>query len=367
MNPYHLGEVIGPELLKREFKELCLLNIHLFFENNELMLLFYKKVALDSIRFNDMIYSTLNQYVQRYVPKYIGNFSKAGITGDLFFGVDDNGLIEGIPFSGSIDVNIIKKMFINAISNSRGVRILDEDNCEYDDSIVDYYYSNLNINIYDLNLPNTKSIDFKRNVLKQTSELSELENKNQILSNSWKIYHILNTQWQQKLSKYTGKLLNYLTNNEMRLEVINYVANDFKSNDSYDQSKLGDILEFFSQDSSYYMDLSFTVDYIEEIIKNPYSPIKWLIAYKDHMLIKIKQTKPVPPSQKPDTGLYLKFCNNVSNINTFLMTSNSDIKFYLIKISVPNLKSGYLEYRYNSLSPWQSRKRINTSYGPSCI
>ena len=368
MNPqYYLGDIIGPELLKREFKELCLLNMHIFFENNELMLLFYKKIALDSLRFNDMIYYTLNQYVQRYLPKYIGNFSKAGISGDLYFGVNDCGLIEGIPFYGNIELEIIKKMLLNAVSNSRGVRIVDDNSIQYDKSIVDFYYTNLKINIYSLNLIDSDSIEFEMNKDQQFDELAKLEKKNQQIIDSWKIYHHLNNMWHQTLSKYAGKLLNYLTDNDMRKEVINFVLNDFKSNNSYDKSKLKSIIDFLSHESSYYEELLISIDYIEEIIKNPYYPIKWIISYKDYMLANIKKTKPIPPSIKPESCLYLKYCNNISNISSFLMSSNSDINFYLIKISVPIMESTYLEYRYTDHSPWISRKRVNGNLGPSCI
>jgi hypothetical protein len=367
MDSFHLGEIFGPELLKREFKELCLQNMHLFFENNELMLLFYKKVTLDSLRFNDMIYYTLDQYVQRYLPKYIGNFSKAEFSGDLYFGINDCGLIEGIPFCGNIDIDIIKKMCIESMNNTRGIRVFDNNEIEYDNTIVESYYSALEIDIYGLHTPNTDTLEFRKSHYSQIAELTKLEKKNQNIVNSWEKFHHLNFLWKQKLSKYAGKLLNYLINDDMRNETIQYIIKDFNTNDSYDKSKLKSIIDFFSKDSSFYVDLTLSVDYIEEIIKDPYSPIKFLISYKDHILSELKKLKPSPPILKPDSNLYLKHCNNVSNINTFLMTSNPDIKFFLIKISVKHIPNSYLEYRYNKLSPWLSRKRINSTYGPSCI
>jgi hypothetical protein len=370
MDSYNLGQIIGPELLNREYKELCLSDIHLFFDKNDLVILFYSEIKtlnLNSIKFNDMIYFTLNNYVQKYIPKYIGNFSKANIAGDLFFGINDNGFIEGIPFFGVIDIGIINKMFNSAIYNSRGVYINDDNSIKYDKSVVDLYYTNIKVSITNINIPDSNSIEFNKIKLQQINKLNKLKKKNQQLKDSWDIFHNLYIKWQIKLTKYAGKLVNYLTNEDMRIEVINYIINDFKLNISYDQSKLESIISFFSQDLSFYIDLSFSVDSIEEIIKSPYSPIKWLIKYKDHILSKIKKIKPIAPTSKPDPNLYLKYCNNISNISSFLITSDPDIKFYLIKISIPKIESTYLEYRYNQFLSWQSKERINSYYGPSCI
>lgn len=368
MSRFCLGEVFGNECLRCEFKEVCLRDIHIFFIKNELVSFFYKKTRLDPLRFNNMIYLTLDEYVYRYGAKYIGNFSKASISGDLYFGVNDKGIIEGIPFYGNIDIKHIKKMFINYMNNSRGVRINNEtQELEYDNSIVESYYSALDINIIELQLPKTNTLEFSKKHYSQITELIKLEEKNQKIINMWKKFHYLNSEWQQKLNKYAGKLLNYLINDELKNELIKYIIRDFEINKSYDISNLKPIIDFFSKDPSYYVNLTFSVDYIEEIIKNPYSPIKWLISYKDSMLTEIKKQKPVQPVVKPEHNLYLRYCNNISNINTYLLLSSPEIKFFLVKINIKHIPKTYLEYRYNKLKPWVSRKRIDNQSGPSCI
>ena len=50
-----------------------------------------------------MIDDILIEYMKKYIPKYIGNFSKAEIDGNLYIGVDDIGYIEGIPYFGELD------------------------------------------------------------------------------------------------------------------------------------------------------------------------------------------------------------------------------------------------------------------------
>jgi hypothetical protein len=366
MNPYYLGMTIGPELLKREFKELCLSYIQMFFSEEEAKQMLYNDIPLNPTRFNEMIYYTLDQYIQKYVPKYIGNFSKAEISGDLYIGVDDSGLIEGIPFNGKLDNLVIKKMFIDAMSNSRGIRINADGSLTNDPSVIDFYYENMKIHVYDLHKHESKSLDFVKNRMHQKSKLTRLNEFNETIAKMWESYNVVYAEWLAKLNKYAGKLLNYLTDDSMRIEVIKYVIDDFKANSIYDQSKLIEIIDFFLQDKENFKKILFDIDNIGEIIKNPYSPIKWLISYKDKTLADIKKSKPICPVLKSDSTNHLRFCKSIKNISTNLMSTSDDIKFYLIKITIPTIHNTYLEYRSGNSSPWISRKRILTKDGPSC-
>ena len=120
---YMLGQMIGPELLDREFKEFCLQKLNLYFTEDDIINLIYHSKPLDNIIWNKMINSQIYDYFIKYIPKYIGNFSKAGINGTLFFGIDDMGFIEGIPYYGRLSKKSVKNMIISCIINSRGIRI----------------------------------------------------------------------------------------------------------------------------------------------------------------------------------------------------------------------------------------------------
>jgi hypothetical protein len=116
-------------------------------------------------------------------------------------------------------------------------------------------------------------------------------------------------------------------------------------------------------DDYYYDSISFCDGEIDEIIKIEYTPIRWLIAYKDHMLAKIKELKPVIPTYRPITNMYLKFFNNISNISSFLLP---DIKMYLLKITIPYIPDVYCEYKYLGHSTWHSKERAIVLGQVSC-
>ena len=67
----------------------------------------------------------------------------------MYIGVDDNGLIEGIPYYGTLTPKKIAQMIYSAKVNSRGVRLIDDKEI-YDDTLIDEYYSRLNFEIVPL-------------------------------------------------------------------------------------------------------------------------------------------------------------------------------------------------------------------------
>ena len=97
-----IGKYIGSETINVEFKELCFNSLINYFDNKTLYNFLYNDRVLNSKTFNNMVLNELTGYINKYIPKYMGNFSKANITGELYIGVDDNVLIEGIPYYGTL-------------------------------------------------------------------------------------------------------------------------------------------------------------------------------------------------------------------------------------------------------------------------
>ena len=361
---YFLGQIIGTELLKREFKELCLQNIDIYFTTSEIQQLIYNNKILDRICFNKMMLNIINQNIVKYMPKYIGNFSKAAISGEIIFGINDFGCVEGIPFYGELTTDIVSDMIMSAMSNSRGVQINLDGSISYDSDIVKWYYQNLQIQIIKLN---SSEADTKYNYEQSIQLITQRRQKNKELQRIWSIYTSEQEKWHSLMTRYGGKLLKYLVDPELKQELIDYIIDTFDKNDTYDKSKLKDILKFFDQSDDVFRSMVFTLDIIEQILKDEYSPIKWLINYKDKCLKYIKKMKPLAPiSPISDSMIYYQFMNNVKNIRSQLLMS-SDINFYIIRITVPNMLNTYLEYRNKIFGVWLSKKRIDTDRGPSCI
>lgn len=360
---YYIGQNFGPETISCEYKEVCLQDLQLYFSLQNIMDLIYGNSMFDDKLFNDMICMTIRNYINKYVPKYCGNFSKGGIAGTLYIGVDDMGIVDGFPFYGNIDVDSIKQIVQSTMVNCRGICCLN-DEYMYDQDVVKWYYDHMKIEVHRLGYDEYNH-ELEHRV--SANRLRRLEDINGRTMRQWDIFIRENNMWQVKRIKYGGKLVNYLIDDDMRKDLIKYVIDEFEAHPSYDRKQLENMLKFYSHNINYYKQLRFTLDYIETFFNDFYSPVRWLINYKDSILTKLKKVKPIRPIERPDIKLYLRFCNNIQNIRPYLIqTKNCDLNFYIIKITFPILNNAYLEYRYTETSQWISRARISLSTGPSC-
>lgn len=352
---YILGGFLGPEDLYNEYKELCLSNIHLYFSYDEIYFFTKYNIFIDKNKWNLMIDDILIEYMKKYIPKYIGNFSKAEINGNLYIGVDDTGYIEGIPYFGELDTTKIREYIFLTINYARGIN----EKYKYDSDTVLWYYNNLDIKIYKLD---TKFENKKKIYDLSIEHLNILENHNKIIEDKWNNYKKKYDEWLYNLTKYSGKLISYLIEDDMRLNLINFVINDFKNNKLYDQNKLKDILEFYNQDKKEFEKIVFSIDEIEKVIKDQYSPIGYIMKFKDFIIEQIRELKPINPITKPDKFLYYRFANKISNIRAHLQ--NLDVNFYLIKITIPYKLNTYIEYYLPNSKIWICKSRTIIANGP---
>jgi hypothetical protein len=229
--------------------------------------------------------------------------------------------------------------------------------------IRDAYFRYIKCDIIELEIPKKDTVAYYKLHTEQQNKLSEFEAKCKKINDIWDNYDYLYKKYILKLDRYKGKLVSYLINSELRAEIVVFILNDFEQNESLDKTYLQDIIEFYLHDDSYYDSISFSDGEIDEIIKMEYTPIRWLIAYKDYMLAKIKKLKPMIPTYRPITTMYLKFFNNISNISSFLLP---DIKMYLLKITIPYIPDVYCEYKYVGKSGWHSKERAIVLGQVSC-
>lgn len=358
-----IGKYIGSESINIEFKELCFNSLINYFDSKTVYNLLYNDKMLNSKTFNNMVLNELTGYIDRYIPKYIGNFSKANITGELYIGVDDNGLIEGIPYYGTLTPKKIAQMIYSAKVNSRGVRLIDDKEI-YDDTLIDEYYSRLKFEIVHLQFFDNK--DLIDDIIKSKEKLFEVEKYNDELSIAWKNYEEIYAKWIYEHNLYSDKLINILMNKEIRKELKKYVTEEFNKNHNLNKTKLNTILSFYSHTKQYYEKLVFNIESINQIIHDIYNPIVWLMKFKDYRLTQIRKSKPYPPLYRPNKNKYHMFCNNLSNFRSQLYNLNNDLNFYLIKFEIPNIENSFLEYRNPNSIKWLSKSRILTQDGPSC-
>jgi len=225
------GYNFGRETFTNEYKEICLENIELYFTIDEINKFLFSNSRFNYSRFNSMIHSTLDNSIYKYLPKYIGNFSKAGISGNIYFGISDNGIIEGIPWYGKLTKKIIRRMIKNVLSSdrSRGVKI-DEftEDIEYDNDVLDWYYKNLNIAITKLNVDPTLIED---KYIRNMKKLHLLIAQNKIIEKEWEKYNLLYKKWHTKISRYSNRLNNFILDDSLYVEIIDFIKDEVSDKD----------------------------------------------------------------------------------------------------------------------------------------
>lgn len=351
-----LGMNIGRETIYKEYKELCFQNLHNYFNDLSLYDLLYRYKKLDKNIFNRMVRNNLNEYFIKYIPKYLSIFSKSKISGELYIGVNDIGNLEGIPYFGKLNIIFIKNLIKNSMQYSRGI-----DNNIISDKIKDYYYNNINIEIIKLDFFDKDEIIDDLNNTNRL--LNSLEESNNIIKNQWILYHHTYNLWQNKIKKYSVKLINLLSNDIIRNEIKDYIIENYNGGSI---SRLNEILKYFDNNNNYYKNNVFTLEYIQNIINDINHPIRWVINFKDDKLNILKKQKPIPPTYKVNDRIYHLFCNNICNFRSHLYKSNNNIYFYIIRITF-NIKDDslnkYIEYRNINSIKWLAKTRILDNIG----
>ena len=358
------GYNFGKETFTNEYKEICLENIELFFTIDEINNFLFNNIELDHTKFNSMIIAILDSSIYKNLAKYIGNFSKAGSNGNIYFGVSDDGIIEGIPYYGKLTTKVIRRMIDNVLSSdrSRGVKIdIITGNIEYDDNIVDWYYKNLRITITKLDIDESTIEDkYTQNMKKLRSLIA----KNKIIEKEWHLYNIIYKKWHTIITRYSDRLNNFILDDSLYNEVISYIKINIT-----DKDELKRILTFYYDKSNFDEFIKNNNKKVRTIYDNPSNPIIWLIRFKDSKTLYYKSLKPIKPRLRPVKNINLIFTKHISNIIAHLLKkSNPNFGLNLIKFHIPNLENSYLIYRDTIASKWKSRSRTLLSDGtPACF
>ena len=351
------GHNFGKETIRNEFKQICLT-----FEEEESKQLLLNKKTLSYSKFNSMIYDTLNNAIYKYIPRYFSIFSKACLSGNLYLGINDDGIIEGIPWYGKLTKKIIKRMIRNVLESdrSRGIKI-NEFTGEYeiDDRVLDWYYTNLEITITKLN---TDPELIKQSHVNKLKKLHDLIERNKKLEKEQEEFKIIYDKWHKIIFRYSGKLNNFIIDDTLYDEVITFIKESIKN-----KKYLKYVLDFYKDKTNFDEFISNNDKKIRTIYDNPSNPIIWIIRFKDMKTAHYKYLKPKKPYIKPINNLYSTFSSHVQNITPFLLESDKEVNLYVISISFPFRMNTLLQFRDTIASEWKERKRCLLSTGePTC-
>jgi len=279
---------------------------------------------------NERIKESIKFSLNKYFLKYLSGWNHADIkleTGHLYFGIDDDGAICGIPYRGHINNQFImnhlryllKKTSLTPKQQNNFMKKVDLDIISVKPSKVDtmknYYYQ----------------LDQEKKHVENVADYSEK-------------YSI----WCDKLKKYSVKLIKYLNHPVLRKELINFIRDNNNTNaqeiidcinthNEWEKLPLGDINSLKKNSRNFYF---------------------WVTTFKDVMVIKIKKERPVYNAVR--TINYETFYRS-AKLMGHLFSSDESINFYVIKISIPNTKK---QISIETSKGIQIFKRYHTIQGP---
>lgn len=344
-NKYVYNTIYTKETDHKEFKSFFtdISIINSFIDNHSLKLL-----QSGHWIFNPVTIKTIKTYFKTYLPKYIACYSHPLCTsngGELYIGIDDDGIMHGIPYKGELKINF--KKIIDKIFEERLI------NCK--DECINEYKQCINIEL--IKLSTDTVINYNRGNYKlnnnhhqkclqpyQSQPYQYYINK---LNTQEKIYHkyLLNKKkWEDIFNQYTSKLHDLLNKENFRLEIIDYI----KSHSTNHYDLIADL-----RTGKKYKQQTFTeISKIKDDITNIFY---WVIRFKDARISFLKNIKPKCPKlyYNDNTPAFL-LCNTPLMIPTWL-ERNSSLNLYIIKIIIGgNISSTkYLKYKDKVTKKWK--------------
>ncbi len=338
-----LGDNIGfRETLETELKEFIIkIDPALYYDENEIIDTINTGI-IDHDKFNAIIFDNLNHYFKYYLPKYISVYANSKLdNAELYIGIDDFGEITGIPFFGNFNENILNGFL---------------------PSIIPFIKSDTN-NEYDL----LKKIKFE--IIPLIKDMDYLDDSFQNIINEYfdkkhkyekEYFENLRErlQWKEKVDYYLTKLVDYMNKPNYKKELIDFINS---SEDSYKYKNVIDQLE-----NNEYIDIE-NYNQIEIRKQNKNDIIHWVTTYKDMMIDKLKNNKPVKiPYVSFSTNIYNYQFTMLNNLRYRFCKNNKNINYYLIKITLPTKNIGNVYFKNFDSDNWIMRTRAIVNGAPGC-
>lgn len=306
MSRFQYNDYNGPETVQTEYK---LFTFHpkgtLLDPNDET----YAENLLRSGDwiFNQQVINNLEFYLDTYIPKYTTAFlshDSETENGEMYFGVSDDGFIQGVPYQGELDIESIR---------SKVNSILDSDLIQSDHNLKDYVQ---------IELIKIDTSDFVLS-LEHQKTIEDYFSQKKIYDEKLGKYLEKKKKWCQRMDYYSDRLHSLLNNPESRSAFLQYVL-----------IKAPDNKELHSLLLSPYQFTAKTGEEISILKENKDGIWYWITRWKDEMSDFVKTMKPQPP---PGLGNRVYAHNIITTIVDmiphWLNNNSNNINLYLLKFS----------------------------------
>lgn len=358
---------LGCETEETEYKVFTL-NSYNMGRNDGLTLL---KTAIWSFEY--LIKPTIQNYIKTYFAKYFATFSHPRTTvksGTFYIGVDDDGIVHGIPFKGELSCEFILQEIRKTIKSLRGFN--------GSDCIKDYMnLVKIEIIKLDKNDYTTKLEFFNLDVNFNTKTHLKLKNKNKIEDLKLKEYKTKKRHWEKFFNSIPQKINDIINNKKIRSQLIDLIKKKGISTGKV-SPKYKNIYGWCEIKNDYWNMITelksdkiyepVTFESAEKIRDDKLSPIYWGLVWRDIKTTPSKLLKPMPYRHKYNYKQYsLLLATQVPKMIPSWIKNNSDLNLYVIKIILPGNISPtqYMEYQ-NDLGQWISSYRTTVDGEPRC-
>jgi hypothetical protein len=299
------NEYLGNETLTREYKE---------FTFNHGGLEFDPIVAEDLIKsskwiFNDLIKDNIQKYLRIYLPKYVVGFMDSlseASSGELYIGVNDAGVVQGIPFQGFLSEEMIRdeiKSVINeyVICDTKQKKILME---------------SINIELVPIVYIENELSPTHDLLIKYYTGKADYDAKEQAFAKEF-------STWYSQFTIYMTKLVDLFNLEPTRTELYHYI-----------QKKKPDSNVLKMMDDGYQLETRTheEITVLKDDITNPYY---WVCEWKDLMIDSLKLVKPIPRHRSDIVPLFnpMHIITKLNCMIPWWMQKNEGMNLYLIKIT----------------------------------
>jgi hypothetical protein len=313
MKHYKYLEYLNEETLYREYKIASMNHLGMgLSEDSAEYYLRTGKWEFDKNMKNN-IYFIIKQYFKKYICSFLNpvdNKYKDFNSADLYYGVNDSGIIQGIPFKKPINISRLKN-YLKSILFSKQIESNIDKKLIWD--AFDIKLIKLNIE-KDIKLP---KIDYYKRFK------TEEEKAKKIMANYYKrlkmFYKVLNL--------YSNKLVNIIENPTTQKQLLEYIyyKTEYKNINIYQIVRK----KIINNDYNKY------IDHIEiqKAKDDIYNVFYWVTRYKDDMIDFIRSHRPKKPYKLiPRKYFPLNVLNQMDKMIPIWLHFN-DIELYIIKMT----------------------------------
>jgi len=306
------NEFLGPEELEKEYKEFTFNLAGISFDISD-----YDRFCLtNKFDFNDVVINNLNRYFHVYLPKYISCFLNlpSETTSQFMIGVNDYGIVKGIPYLGELPIEKLKlNMYRIIYTQIRHESFINF--CKY----VKINFVKVNFNKQDI----YKTIHpkfIKYLILKKKYDFS------------YQDFLLKYALWKEKFMFINRKLVDLVNNQDSREMLINYIKSIDPENP---------VIKLLLTD---YKLESKTHDELISYKNKNNNPYYWVTRWKDEHREYIISQKPIFNKEFELKNTPYNLIQSISNMIPYWMTNNENMNLYVISIEIKSPINKNFEY-----------------------